>query len=202
MARTDIVNTQQSLMAMPLLDFKKVIRTRQIDFNQEFTRDYMVDVCSALDKLVEYDRIMKTPKKGLTIRFNIYSYGGAIDSLMFLLAKMDKLKELGYEVITHNASVAMSCGFILSIYGTTRTCTKHATYLNHQLSAGTQGTFGEMEVNIEYFKRIERCLENVIREHTHMTEEEIKRPYETNRDVIYDACEAIKHGICDMIVTD
>ena len=47
-------NTQQQTMMQPLvLDFKKVIRTRQLNFDKEFTREYIVDVCSALDKLME-----------------------------------------------------------------------------------------------------------------------------------------------------
>lgn len=195
-------NPQRQLMMQTMPDYKKVIRTRIIEFQHEFTREFIVDVCKCLDKLMEYDKIMETPKEGLTIKFQIYSYGGAVDSLMFLLSKIDKMIELGYEVITHNASVAMSCGFILSIYGTVRTCTKHSTYLNHQLSAGTWGTFGGMEVDQQHFKAVEEHLEQIIRDHTHMTEEELKRPYTTNRDVFYYACDAIRLGIADMIVTD
>lgn len=199
----EVTNDGMKLMPpAPMPDYKKVIRTRVIEFNKEFSREFIVDVCKCLDKLMEYDKIMETPKEGLTIKFQIYSYGGAVDSLMFLLSKIDKMIELGYEVITHNASVAMSCGFILSIYGTVRTCTKHATYLNHQLSAGTWGTFGGMEVDQQHFKAVEEHLEQIIRDHTHMTEEELKRPYTTNRDVFYYACDAIKWGIADIIVTD
>ena len=87
-------NTQQQTMMQPLMiDFKKVIRTRQLNFDKEFTREYVADVCSALDKLMEFDKIMETPKEALKIKFNIYSYGGQCDSLMYLLSKIDKLKE-------------------------------------------------------------------------------------------------------------
>lgn len=197
-------NTQQQTMMQPLmLDFKKVIRTRQLNFDKEFTREYIADVCSALDKLMEFDKIMETPKEALKIKFNIYSYGGQCDSLMYLLSKIDKLKELGYEVETCNKSVAMSCGFILSIYGTVRTCTKHATYLNHQVSSGTgYCTYGEMQNYTEHLQKVQLYFEDIVRQYTHMDEDEVTRPRRTNQDVYYSPCEAVKLGICDMIITD
>lgn len=191
------------MVAVNLVNLKGVLRTRQINFTEEFTRPYIMEVCSALDKLMEFDKIMETPKDELKIKFNIYSYGGQCDSLMYLLGKIDKMKELGYEVETCNKSVAMSCGFILSIYGTVRTCTKHATYLNHQISSGTgYCTYGEMQNYTEHLKNVQLYFENIVREHTHMDEDEITRPRTTNQDVYYSPCEAIKWGICDMIVTD
>lgn len=192
----------QLQMQQAVVDYKKVIRTRELDFNQEFTREYCVSIAKAMGKLMEYDRIMKTPKDELKLKINIYSYGGAVDSLFIVLSKIDKLKEAGYEVITHNTTVAMSCGFVLSIYGTVKTCTKYATYLNHQLSAGTIGTYAEMETSVEYFKDTQEKLFSIIMENTHFTEEELNKPYATNRDVIYDACSAVKWGIADFIVTD
>ena len=185
------------------VNLKGILLTRQVNFTEEFTRPFIMKVCSALDKLMEYDRIMETPKEELKVKFNIYSYGGQCDSLMYLLAKIDKMKELGYEVETCNKSVAMSCGFILSIYGTVRTCTRHATYLNHQVSSGTgYCTYGEMQNYTEHLKNVQLYFENIVREHTHMDEDEITRPRTTNQDVYYSPCEAIKWGICDMIVTD
>ena len=70
-------NTQQQTMMQPLvLDFKKVIRTRQLNFDKEFTREYIVDVCSALDKLMEFDKIMETPKEALKIKLDSPGGGG------------------------------------------------------------------------------------------------------------------------------
>ena len=50
-----MVNTNaQQMPVQPLtIDFKKVIRTRTIMFDQEFDRMYCLDVVSALDKLIE-----------------------------------------------------------------------------------------------------------------------------------------------------
>ena len=53
----------QQPMMLELVDVKKVIRTRVIDFNFEFTRETVMEVVRALSKVIEYDRIMKTPKE-------------------------------------------------------------------------------------------------------------------------------------------
>lgn len=202
MKNTDTFNKTNNMTPPPpmtLLDVKKVLRTRVIDFDFEFTRESCMEVVNVINKLIEFDGIVGTPDSQKTLRINIYSYGGHCDSLWTLIDRIEWLKEHGYTVITHNLSVAMSCGFVLSIAGNVKTCTPYATYLNHQVSAGTIGTFGEMESYLEHLKATEEAFTEYIRQHTHMTEEELMKPYTTNRDVYYTACDAIKHGIADEI---
>lgn len=185
-----------------MIDYKKVLRTRVIEFDREFTRDYCISVANAIGKMIEYDKLIKTPKNKLKLRINVYSYGGDVDALYIVLSKLDRLKELGYEVITHNASVAMSCGFVLSVYGTIKTCSPYATYMNHQVSAGTIGTYAEMETRMGWIKEAEDRLNEIIKRCTNLSNTELNKPYRTNRDVFYNAEEAIKKGIADKIVID
>ena len=189
----------QQPMMLELVDVKKVIRTRVIDFNFEFTRETVMEVVRALSKVIEYDRIMKTPKELKRIRINVYSYGGHVDSLWALIDKIEYMKDHGYTVITHNVTVAMSCGFVLAVSGNVRTCTPYATYLNHQISAGTIGTYGEMQNYVVHLDEAMSKFKEYIKKQTHMTDEEIDRPYTTNRDVYYTPCEALKWEIANEI---
>lgn len=198
-----MVNTNaQQMPVQPLtIDFKKVIRTRTIMFDQEFDRIYCLDVVSALDKLIEYDKIMETPKDLLKVRFNIFSYGGQCDAFIALAHKIEQMQDMGYVVHTHNVSMCASCGFMLSIMGDYKTANEYSRYLNHQISAGVMGTFGEMETTTEEVRRFQETFRRIVKKHCpNVSDEELDRPYVTNRDITYSAKEALEVGFIDAII--
>ena len=198
-----MVNTNaQQMPVQPLtIDFKKVIRTRTIMFDQEFDRMYCLDVVSALDKLIEYDKIMETPKQLLKVRFNIFSYGGQCDAFIALAHKIEQMQDMGYVVHTHNVSMCASCGFMLSIMGDYKTANEYSRYLNHQISAGVMGTFGEMETTTEEVRRFQETFRRIVKKHCpNVSDEELDRPYITNRDITYSAKEALEVGFIDAII--
>ena len=198
-----MVNTNaQQMPVQPLtIDFKKVIRTRTIMFDQEFDRMYCLDVVSALDKLIEYDKIMETPKHLLKVRFNIFSYGGQCDAFIALAHKIEQMQDMGYIVHTHNVSMCASCGFMLSIMGDYKTANEYSRYLNHQISAGVMGTFGEMETTTEEVRRFQETFRRIVKKHCpNVSDEELDRPYVTNRDITYSAKEALEVGFIDAII--
>ena len=194
-------NSQQQPQLMPMLDYKKVIRTRTIVFDNEFSREYCLDVVSALDKLIEYDKIMETPKQLLKVRFNIFSYGGQCDAFIALAHKIEEMQDMGYVVHTHNVSMCASCGFMLSIMGDYKTANEYSRYLNHQISAGVMGTFGEMEITTEEVRRFQETFRRIVKKHCpNVSDEELDRPYVTNRDITYSAKEALEVGFIDAII--
>ena len=198
-----MVNTNaQQMPVQPLtIDFKKVIRTRTIMFDQEFDRMYCLDVVSALDKLIEYDKIMETPKQLLKVRFNIFSYGGQCDAFIALAHKIEQMQDMGYVVHTHNVSMCASCGFMLSIMGDYKTANEYSRYLNHQISAGVMGTFGEMETTTEEVRRFQETFRRIVKKHCpNVSDEELDKPYVTNRDITYSAKEALEIGFIDAII--
>ena len=198
-----MVNTNaQQMPVQPLtIDFKKVIRTRTIMFDQEFDRMYCLDVVSALDKLIEYDKVMETPKQLLKVRFNIFSYGGQCDAFIALAHKIEEMQDMGYVVHTHNVSMCASCGFMLSIMGDYKTANEYSRYLNHQISAGVMGTFGEMETTTEEVRRFQETFRRIVKKHCpNVSDEELDRPYVTNRDITYSAKEALEVGFIDAII--
>lgn len=198
-----MVNTNaQQMPVQPLtIDFKKVIRTRTIMFDQEFDRIYCLDVVNALDKLIEYDKVMETPKHLLKVRFNIFSYGGQCDAFIALAHKIEQMQDMGYVVHTHNVSMCASCGFMLSIMGDYKTANEYSRYLNHQISAGVMGTFGEMETTTEEVRRFQETFRRIVKKHCpNVSDEELDRPYVTNRDITYSAKEALEVGFIDAII--
>lgn len=195
-------NTKNSPLFMQqdtLNDIAQVLETRNIHFNKAFTREYCYEIIDLLNKVREYDSLVKTPKEELYIRITICSEGGSILALFALLEVIEKLKEIGYTVHTHCNSMAASCGFILFTSGTYRTVGEFAFLLNHQGSSMTRGTVKEMEVDLAFTKMLEVKINDYLRANTDMTEEEIQRPYVTNTDIWYNAQEAVEKGIAHKI---
>mgnify|MGYP002508678839 CR=1 FL=1 len=207
-----MVNTNaQQMPVQPLtIDFKKVIRTRTIMFDQEFDRMYCLDVVSALDKLIEYDKVMETPKQLLKVRFNIFSYGGQCDAFIALAHKIEQMQDMGYVVHTHNVSMCASCGFMLSIMGDYKTANEYSRYLNHQISAGVMGTFGEMETTTEEVRRFQETKigdVTIIDDYAHhpteikVTLDAVKQKYPDKKVLLVahgGVCRIIHNLFCDM----
>lgn len=191
----------QPPVVIDLVDVKKFIRTRTLDFRFEFTRETVMEVLNALNKMIEFDRIMKTDDKLKVLRINVYSYGGHCASLLALTAKIEQMQEMGYRVHTHNESTSCSCGFVLSILGDYKTGTPYCTYLNHQVSAGGMGTFAELEVSLDDIRKMQNTFKEIIHRHCpKVPMEELERPYLTNRDITYSAEEAKALGFIDEII--
>jgi len=193
-------NNQLGMMGqMPLIDIIEVAETRVLDFNKEFTFAYCDEVAYAMDKLMKYDEIMKTPKEQLTLRITISSFGGYVYALMKVLEKIELMKSKGYHIHTHVPNYAMSCGFILYCSGDYKTMSPFATIMNHQASSMSWGTVKEQELRLENLKKEEELIQDYMRKNTRMSEEEIQKPYVTNTDIYYTAQESIDAGITDEI---
>ena len=95
----------QPPVSIDLVDVKKFIRTRTLDFRFEFTRETVMEVLNALNKMIEFDKIMKTEDKLKVLRINVYSYGGHCASLL----RLNKCKkwDIEYILITNQLVVVV-----------------------------------------------------------------------------------------------
>lgn len=196
MSKNQIVG---GLPLIPQVDVLEVIQTRVLNFEKEFRFGYCDEIVYALDKLMKYDEIMKTPTDRLYVRIVISSFGGYVYALTKVLEKIEVMKSKGYCVHTHVPNHAMSCGFILYCSGTYKTVSPFALLMNHQAWRGSQGTTKEIELSAEQAKKEEEMFSDYIRNNTNMSEEEIQRPYITNTDIYYTAEESVTIGLTDAI---
>lgn len=179
---------------------RHAIINREINFNKEFTREYINEIIDIFNRIKRYDDIKKIPEEKRVITINIYTYGGQIYSLLALLDEMDIMRSYGYKFKTITKGFSASCGFVLSIYGDERYMTKNAYLLNHQGSTMAFGTFKDIEITHREMKRLEKRINDIIVSKTKFTEEELMRPYNENIDVYYDSDECLKWGIVDAII--
>lgn len=123
--------------------------------------------------------------------------GNVIDGL----ALYDYIKELqgsGIQINTHSIGMAASMGGILLQAGGVRSMGANAYLLIHEVSAGAGGKMTDLEDEIEFLKRLQDRLVNILGERSTMTTRQIKTRWK-RKDWWLGAAEALELGFIDEI---
>ena len=147
-----------------------------------------------ITKLYALQNLLYTPRP---IKFYIDSYGGYVYQCMGLLGIMENSKTPIHTIVT---GCAMSCGFMISISGHERFGYKNSTYLYHQVSSGAIGKAKDMEEEIIETKRLQKMIEKITLEKTHISKEKLKEVYDGKRDWFMSTTEALKLGVIDKVL--
>ena len=126
----------------------------------------------------------------------IHSPGGYIDDGM---AVVSAIKSSRTPVHTVALGKAMSMGFMILIVGHRRYCQRYCRMMYHQLSSGTNGTLREMEEDVEQMSLLQQTLEEIVLEHTLITDEKLGESYVCKTNLYFNAEEALELGIVDEI---
>lgn len=131
------------------------------------------------------------------IKIYIDSPGGSLtDSLTIA----DAIKASKTPVIGIAIGCAYSGGFFIYLTCHKRYAYKHASFLYHEGSAGTQGTANQFANFAAFYKKQLEQLKDIVIENTKITEEEYLNIRKD--DIWYDVEEAMEKGIVDEIVED
>lgn len=131
------------------------------------------------------------------IKIYIDSYGGYVYQCFGLLSVMERSETPIHTIVT---GCAMSCGFMILICGHKRFAHKLSTPLYHQVSSGAFGTMKEMEEKIEETKRLQKQLENIVKDKTNISKKKLHEILETKKDWYMSAEEARDLGVVDEIL--
>lgn len=134
----------------------------------------------------------------LPIKVVLNSPGGSVlDGLAFYDFLID-LRESGHHVEVVALGMAASMGGIILQAGTERTMGKNAWLLIHEVSDVVIGNFSEMEDQIEFTKRLQDNLLEILAERSNMTATQIKRKWK-KKDWWLSAAEALELGFIDKV---
>ncbi len=130
---------------------------------------------------------------------NIYidSYGGQVYQCFGLLSVIERSATPVHTIVT---GCAMSAGFMILITGHRRFAHKLSTPLYHQVSAGAIGTVKDMEEKMEEVKRLQKQLENIVKEKTNISKKMLKDIFESKKDWYMSSKEAEELGVVDEIL--
>jgi ATP-dependent Clp protease protease subunit len=183
---------------LPLPKKRDLFFTKQVDQSS---------IGELTQKIIEINQDDEHLKKiynvyGLTynpepIQVYIDSYGGYVYQCFGLLSVMERSQTPIHTIVT---GCAMSAGFMILISGHKRFAHKLSTPLYHQVSSGTAGTVKEMEEKLEESKRLQRQLEDIVKEKTDITKKRLREIFDTKKDWYMTSEEALELNVVDEIL--
>jgi ATP-dependent Clp protease protease subunit len=131
------------------------------------------------------------------IKIYIDSYGGAVYQCFGLLGVMEKSQTPVHTIVT---GAAMSCGFMILIYGHKRFGYPMSTPLYHQVSTGFFGKVQDMEEKLEETKRLQKKIEDITVDKTQISKKKLAEILKKKVDWYMSAEEALGLGVIDEIL--
>ena len=183
---------------LPLPKNRDLFFTKQVD---------QTSIGELTQKIIEINKDDEHLKKiynvyGLTynpepIQIYIDSYGGSVYQCFGLLSVMERSQTPLHTIVT---GCAMSAGFMILISGHKRFAHKLSTPLYHQVSSGAAGTVKEMEEKLEESKRLQKQLEDIVKEKTDITKKRLREIFDTKKDWYMTSEEALELNVVDEIL--
>ena len=183
---------------LPLPKKRDLFFTKQVDQSS---------IGELTQKIIEVNQDDEHLKKiynvyGLTynpepIQIYIDSYGGSVYQCFGLLSVMERSQTPIHTIVT---GCAMSAGFMILISGHKRFAHKLSTPLYHQVSSGAIGTVKEMEEKLEESKRLQKQLEDIVKEKTDITKKKLREIFDTKKDWYMTSEEALELNVVDEIL--
>jgi len=183
---------------LPLPKKRDLFFTKQVDQSS---------IGELTQKIIEINQDDEHLKKiynvyGLTynpepIQVYIDSYGGYVYQCFGLLSVMERSQTPIHTIVT---GCAMSAGFMILISGHKRFAHKLSTPLYHQVSSGAVGTVKEMEEKLEESKRLQKQLEDIVKERTDITKKRLREIFDTKKDWYMTSEEALELNVVDEIL--
>lgn len=127
----------------------------------------------------------------------INTVGGSIYDMLALYDAIKYVQSLGITVNTVGLGKIMSAGVILLAAGNSRKIGKNATIMWHWGSDSVEGNIFEMKNEVNEFERLEHLCNDIFKEETKMTKEEMEELLNSKIDVYITPEKAIKLGIVD-----
>lgn len=153
----------------------------------------------AVDNLLEEDSALFFSPQKSKIKMWINSPGGYVSSLMSIIDTMNNIQT---PIETYCLGTAASCAAVLLANGKKgkRFIGKNSHVLLHQVSSVAYGNIKDMEIDLEYAKRLNEQIIDLLSKATGKDSKTIKKDME--RDLWLNAEEALEYGIVDKILDD
>ena len=132
------------------------------------------------------------------ISLYIHSPGGVVTAG---LAIYDTMQLIQPDVSTICVGSAYSMGTVLLCTGAKgkRFALPNSTIHMHQGRAGTQGQITDIKIAAKEFERLDELVAKILSKHTGQTYEKVRQ--DTDRDIYFNAEQAVEYGLIDGILT-
>lgn len=173
---------------------------RILFLSDAINNETICEVCFNLLYLVKYDDDKECKEIGYTrtpISIYINSNGGNIYDMWALIDIIENSKT---PIYTYCTGYAMSAAFMIFLAGHKRFCSKHATFMTHQMRITRSGEYQKVVEGMEETEYMTKTMEQFIIEKTKITQHELDIIREKKIDRYFHAEEASKYGIVTEII--
>jgi len=181
---------------------------RQLFLDQDVTSDSLgliieqvIDINENDEYLTKLYAIHGLDYKPKPFKLYINSFGGDLYSCLGFLSFMTANPTPIDTVVT---GCAMSAAFLIAITGTHRTCYQNASYMAHQLSfdGSESSTLKRAAADAIEGVRLQKVMESHVLKHTKLPKAKLKKIYDNQIDLYFDAEDAIKFCMVDEVIPD
>lgn len=144
-----------------------------------------IDIWHRIDNTAPFEIVFSSP-------------GGSVIDGMALYDYIQQMRNDGHIVTTSTIGMAASMAGILLQAGDIRAMGKEAYLLIHQVSFGAYGSFGQVEDEVEFVKKIQERILNIFAARSTMSRADIAKNWK-RKDWWLDSDEAMKAGFVDAI---
>jgi len=167
------------------------------DLRREYRWYGPVNLAQVADCIETLDRwSYRDPGQPITVMFN--TMGGDVTAGFALFDFLYKLRGRGHHLTTGCAGLAASMGAILLQAGQVRQIDPRAVVLVHELQTGMQGRSTELEIEMEFIKKLQQQALDILAERATVTRATIAKKWKKG-DWWLTADEVIRYGLADTL---
>lgn len=169
----------------------------QTDLRREYRWYGPITLSGVADCIETLDRWShRDPEQPITMVFN--SPGGDVTAGFTLYDFLRQLSEKGHRITTVAAGMAASMGAILLQAGDERIINRRSVMLIHELSSGSQGRITELEIEMEFLKKLQVQSLDILAERANISRSYIARRWKKG-DWWLTAEDCVHKGLADRL---
>lgn len=176
------------------------INNRTIYFADDVCSNTIGKACAEILKIIKEDDekdISQKNYKRKPINLFIQSEGGSVYAAWSLIDIIENSKT---PINTYCTGYAMSAGLKIFLASHKRYCTRHATFMYHQMYSYRQGKYQDLVEDWEQLDYLNKQNEEYVLERTKITKERLEEVKQKKIDWYIHPEEALELGIVDEII--
>ena len=176
------------------------IDNRLFYLSDDIDNESIGTICFGLLSLIQSDDNRESKEKDFKrepIKIYIQSFGGSVYDMWALI---DIILNSKTPIYTYCTGYAMSAGFKIFLAGHKRFCSKHSTFLYHQLSSITKGKYQDIVEETDELTRIQEEIEEYVCERTKIPASKLKEIKIKKLNWYFNYKEALKLGVATDLI--
>lgn len=198
------LQSSSSSVELPEEDYTVTFDSRDIyitDIIDSHTIQPALEAINSINKLDDFESrnyaVINCDYNPPPINIYINSPGGDAMAALSLITIIESSET---PVHTHCIGEASSAALFIFSVGHVRHAYKHSIFMYHQISAGTGGTFKDIEDHVETLKHLQERLEDIFSIYTKFTKKELEDIRLYKKDYTFYFQEALEKGLADKVV--